>query len=119
MSPEEIKTLRRATGLSQRDLAEALQVDVALVRDWEKGERFPTRAHCEAMEALRKNPPPRKGRAKSPLELLADPGFFALLRKLLAHAPLRAEVEKLAASWPDPLDEDEEGEAARPLKKSR
>jgi transcriptional regulator with XRE-family HTH domain len=108
VSPEEIKSLRRAVGLTQRELADALQLEVAQVRDWEKGERFPTRAHCEAMEALRANPPPRKGRAKSPLELLADPAFFTLLRKLLAHPALRAEVEKLAAGHPDPLEDEDE-----------
>lgn len=111
VKPEEIKNLRRTLGMTQRDLAEALQIDVALVRDWEKGERFPTRAHCMAMEALRAHPPARKSRAKRPMELLADPEFFTLVRKLLVHAPLRAEVEKLARDYPDPLegDEDEAG----------
>jgi transcriptional regulator with XRE-family HTH domain len=113
VTPDDIKAVRRATGLSQKELAEALEVEVALVRDWEKAERFPTKAHCDAMEALRANPPPpraKKGaaRERSPMELLGDPGFFGLLRKLLAHAALRAEVEKLAADFADPLDAEDE-----------
>lgn len=108
VTPEEIKAVRRATGMTQKELAEALEVEVGLVRDWEKGERFPTKAHCDAMEALRANPPPRKkgaaARERSPMELLGDPGFFTLVRKLLAHATLRAQVEKLAGEFADPLD---------------
>ena len=33
MSPDDIKALRKTIGVTQRDLAEALEVDVALVRD--------------------------------------------------------------------------------------
>lgn len=106
MTPDEIKAVRKATALSQKELAEALEVDVAVVRDWEKGERFPTRAHCDAMEALRKNPPPKKkGKTATPMQLLADPAFFALVRKLLAHGALRAEVARLAEAYADPLEE--------------
>lgn len=107
MTADDIKALRKSTGLGQRDLADALGVDVALVREWEKGERFPTKAHCERMEAVRAKPPPRKGPGKRPrtaIELLADPAFFALLRKLLAHGALRAECEKLAEGYADPLE---------------
>jgi transcriptional regulator with XRE-family HTH domain len=107
VSPDEIKAVRRAAGVTQKELAELLSVDVALVRDWEKGERFPTKAHCDSMEAVAKNPPPRaKGKNPSPMQLLGDPAFFALVRKLLAHKALRAEVDKLAAGYPDPLDEE-------------
>ena len=74
-----------------------------MVRLWEKGERFPTRAHCEALEALK--PRSTDAGVPSPLALLGDPRFFMLLRKLLAHAPLRSEVEKLAADYPDPVEE--------------
>ncbi|MEI8254725.1 MAG: helix-turn-helix domain-containing protein [Deltaproteobacteria bacterium] len=104
MSPDEIKALRRATGLSQKELASALSVEIALVREWEKGDHFPTRGHCEAMEALRANPPPRKKKSadRSPMELLGDPGFFTLVRKLLTHAPLRVAVEALAEDYADP-----------------
>jgi transcriptional regulator with XRE-family HTH domain len=109
VTPDDIKALRKSTGLTQKELAEALELDVSVVRDWEKGERFPTKANCDAMAQIEANPPPRKkGRAKEPLELLADPVFFTLVRKLLAHATLRAEVETLAAKFPDPLDGSED-----------
>jgi transcriptional regulator with XRE-family HTH domain len=112
VTPDEIKAVRRATGLSQKELAEALSLEVGLVREWEKGERFPTKANCEAMEALQANPPPprKKGKDRTPMELLGDPGFFALVRKLLSHSALRSAVEKLAAEYSDPLEaEDESG----------
>lgn len=108
MTPDDVKALRKATGLTQRDLAEALTLDVALVRDWEKGDRFPTKAHCEAMEALRAKPPVRKSplkKQRSPMQVLADPELFTLLRKLLAHGALREAALELASKYPDPLDE--------------
>ena len=104
MTADDIKALRKQVGITQRVLAECLDVDVALVRSWELGEAFPTRAHCAAMEKVRTSPPPKKARAASPLELLGDPAFLAVLRKLMADPKLRAEVERLAASVPDPLD---------------
>lgn len=92
--------------MTQRDLAEALSVEVELVRAWEKDEAFPTKSTIAAMEALRAHPP-RKAPKKSPTvwQLLGDPGFMALVRKILYHPKLRAEVERLAAGHPDPLDE--------------
>jgi hypothetical protein len=38
-------------------------------------------------------------------QLLGDERFMALIRKLLSDPKLRAEVERLAQSVPDPLDE--------------
>lgn len=113
MTPDDIKALRKATALTQRDLADALAVDVSLVRDWEKGDKFPTKAHCDAMEAVRAKPPvssAKKGKGaekkpRTPMQLLADPELFALVRKLLAHAPLREAVYELAGKYQDPLDE--------------
>ena len=104
MTAEDIKALRKELGITQRSLAEALKVDVAEVRAWEASEAFATKAHCEAMEKLRTNPPPKPTKNASPLQLLADPKFMLLVRKLLAHPKLRAEAEKLAAEHPDPLD---------------
>ncbi len=93
--------------MTQRDLAEALDLDVALVRGWEKGERFATKAHCAAMAAVQKNPPPRKSsRGRPPLAVLGDPGFQLVLRKLLVHGELRRDVERLASEYADPLDAD-------------
>ena len=105
MSPDEIRSLRKDLNLTQRQLAEALKLDVDAVRAWEKEESFATKAHCEAMERLRANPPPRVPKGSvSPMQVLGDPKFFGLVRKLLTHAKLRAEAEKLAAEYPDPLD---------------
>jgi transcriptional regulator with XRE-family HTH domain len=105
MSPDDIRTLRKDLGLTQRQLAEALKLDANTVRAWETEALFPTRAHCDAMTALRANPPPKVPKNQpTPLQVLADPKFFLLLRKLIAHPKLRAEVERLAAEHPDPLD---------------
>lgn len=106
MSPEEIRQLRKELSLTQRDLADALEVEVELVRAWEKDEAFPTKASVGAMEALRKNPP-RKAPKRGPTvwQLLGDPAFMAVIRKILHDPRLRAEVERLAANTPDPLDE--------------
>jgi transcriptional regulator with XRE-family HTH domain len=104
MTADDIKALRKELGITQRALSEALKVDVADVRAWETGDAFPTKAHCEAMARLRTNPPPKPAKNPSPMQLLADPKFMLLVRKLLAHPKLRAEAEKLAAEHPDPLD---------------
>ncbi len=105
MSPEEIRTLRKDLGLSQRQLAEALKLDVDLVRAWEKEDQFPTKAHCEAMARLRESPPPKVSKSNpAPMQVLADPRFFTLVRKLVAHPKLRAEAEKLAAEYADPAE---------------
>ncbi|MFO0651923.1 MAG: helix-turn-helix transcriptional regulator [Polyangiales bacterium] len=103
MSPEEIRSLRKDLSLTQRQLADALKIDADTVRAWEKEESFPTKAHCEAMEKLRVNPPPKTPKSSAtPMQVLADPKFFALLRKLVAHPKLRAEVERISADYPDP-----------------
>lgn len=105
MSPDEIRALRKDLSLTQRDLAEALDVEVELLRAWEKDEAFPTKAHVAAMAALRANPPRRAPkRAPTVWQLLADPAFMTLVRKLLHHPKLRADAERLAAEHPDPLD---------------
>ncbi len=105
MSPEEIRALRSELGLSQRQFADALKIDVARVRAWESDEEFPTKAWCDAMEKLRANPPPKvPKKGATPMQVLADPKFFALMRKLLAHPKLRAETEKLAGDYPDPAE---------------
>ena len=106
MSPEEIRALRKELSMTQRELAEALDVEVELVRAWEKDEAFPTKAAVAAMGALRANPP-RRAPKKGPTvwQLLGDPAFMGLVRKLLHNPKLRAEVERLAAGHPDPLDE--------------
>ncbi len=110
MRPDEIKELRKELGCTAKELAKALELEQPTVLAWEKGELFPTKQYVDAMEGLRKEGPSRfpkkKGKKASPLELLADPAFFLLVRKLLAHADLRKEVERLADAHSDPLDEE-------------
>jgi transcriptional regulator with XRE-family HTH domain len=111
MTAEDILALRKGLKLTQRQLAEALKIDVDTVRRWEREEAFPTRSLVEALGALRERPPPRKPAPKGasgPYRALAEPGFPVLLRKLLAHPRLRAEAERLAEAWPDPADDPEE-----------
>jgi transcriptional regulator with XRE-family HTH domain len=104
MSPEDIRTLRKQLNLTQRQFAEALQIETDTLRAWEREEEFPTKSACESMEKLRANPPPRPSKhVSTPIELLGDPKFFTLLRKIIAHSKLRSEIEKLAESYPDPL----------------
>lgn len=106
MSPDDIKALRKALTITQRELAEVLEVEVDLVRRWERDEAFPTKAHCTAMEKLRANPPVKaKTKALSPMQLLGDREFMTLVRKLMAHPALRAEVTRAAAGYTDPLDD--------------
>ena len=104
MTADDIKALRKELGITQRALSEALKVEVTEVRAWEAAEAFPTKAHCEAMARLRTNPPPKPTKNPSPMQLLGDPKFMLLVRKLLAHPKLRADAEKLAADLPDPID---------------
>lgn len=107
MTADDIRALRKELAYSQRQLADALKIEVEMVREWEREEHFPTKAHCAAMEAMRRTPtsPPRAGKAMSVMAHLADPRFFTVLRKLLAHPKLRTEVDKLAAAYPDPAEE--------------
>ena len=51
-------------------------------------------------EQGRRDAPSEKG--DNALKALADPGLWELLRKLVAHPALRAEVAKIAARFPDP-----------------
>jgi DNA-binding transcriptional regulator YiaG len=112
MSPDEIKALRKELGCTARELAGALGLEQQTVMAWEREELFPTKRHCDAMEELQKRGPsaiPRKPRKKlanlTPMAALAEPDVWRLFRKLLAHAELRAEVEKLAARYDDPAED--------------
>lgn len=110
MTPEEIKTLREELRCTARELAGALGLEQATVLAWETGDLFPTKKHCNQMEALRAKGPsaiPRKARGAqaSPMKVMSDAAFWELVRKLAAHKPLRDEALRLAASYPDPAEE--------------
>jgi hypothetical protein len=108
MSPEDIKALRRELSCTARELAAALEVDADTVLAWERSDLFPTKRHIGMMDELRRKGPaavPRKRKKAAALPPLADPAFWRLFRKLLAHRDLREAAEALAEAYPDPVDE--------------
>lgn len=110
MQPEEIKALRTTLKCTAKELAGALGIEQATVLAWEAGELFPTKRYVDQMESLRLKGPsaiPRKakGAQPSPMRVLADPALWELVRKLAANKKLRDEVQKLAASYPDPAED--------------
>jgi len=52
-TPGFVQALRRGLGLTQRALADALQVDALTVSRWERGQVRPGRASVAALEKLR------------------------------------------------------------------
>jgi DNA-binding transcriptional regulator YiaG len=109
VTPEEIKALRQELSCTARELATALDIGQDVVLAWERAELFPTKRHVDQMAELRKKGPsaiPRKkrGAPASPMHALADPDLWRLVRKLIAHPPLRAAVTKLAEPYDDPAD---------------
>ncbi|APR81996.1 Hypothetical protein A7982_07345 [Minicystis rosea] len=112
MSPEDIKALRKDLGCTARELATALGIEQQTVLAWERAELFPTKRHCDAMEELRKKGPsaiPKKPRRKAatPMQALADPDLWKLIRKLAAHPELRSAAQALAERYADPAEESE------------
>ena len=112
MSPEDIKQLRKELDCTAKELATALGEEQETIMAWERGDLFPTKRFITKMEQLRsagKSAIPRKPKRSaaptSPMAALADPATWRLLRKLIAHAALRRDVEKLAETYPDPADE--------------
>lgn len=110
MTPEEIKALRTELKCTARELAGALGLEQATVLAWESSNLFPTKKHCDQMEALRTKGPgaiPKKSKgAAPPMTVMADPTLWELFRKLVAHKKLRDEAIKLAAAYPDPIVEE-------------
>jgi transcriptional regulator with XRE-family HTH domain len=123
VTSDEVREVRRGLRCSVRELAERLGVEPALVRDWERGERFPTKQHAQQLAELRERghddlgpsgsdehaqvPRPRPTPAaaqQDALQAMADPVLWRLVRKLAVHADLRAEVEALAADFDDPAE---------------
>jgi len=121
MTPEEIKALRKELACTARELGAVLEVDQGTVFAWERAEIFPTKQYVDRMAALRAAGPsafPRKtkpvprapalapaphGAGSFPMKALADPAFWAIVRKILAHERLREEVARLSAGYPDPV----------------
>jgi predicted transcriptional regulator len=110
LSPDEIKSLRSALGCSTRELGDAIGVEQKTIIDWEAGTLFPTKKYVDRMLALKEKGPgavPKKARgaAPPPMRVLADPGLWEIVRKLVAHKKLRDEVTKLASTYADPAEE--------------
>ena len=55
MSPNEIVAVRERTGVSQAVLAAFMNVAVATVSQWERGERHPTGAALKLLHVVRQN----------------------------------------------------------------
>jgi len=109
MSPSEIKLVRSELKCTAKELGAALGIDQATVMKWESGELFPTKKYVDHMNGLRAKGPaavPRKARGAqvSPMQVLADPTLWQVVRKLIAHKKLRDEVIKIAAAYGDPND---------------
>lgn len=105
MTPEEIKQARIALKCTAKELAAALDLEPATVMAWERGEMFPTKQYVDKIQAFLAQGPaaiPKKAKGGDAYELLRDPDVWALIRKLLAHPKLRAEVQKLAAKYEEP-----------------
>lgn len=111
MAPEDIKALRQELGCTARELSAALGIEQEAVLAWERGDLFPTKRLVSKMEELRKLGPaavPRqrkKAAGASPMQALANPELWKLLRKLAAHSELRAAALKLAEAYSDPAEE--------------
>src|SRR5262249_37762619 len=109
MTGDEIRTLRKELACTARELAGALGLEQETVLAWERGDLFPTKQFVDRMEALREKGPsaiPRKKRGASttPMQALADPELWRIIRKLVAHPALRDATAKLAEGYDDPAD---------------
>jgi transcriptional regulator with XRE-family HTH domain len=105
MTPDEIKKARTALKCTAKELAAALEIEPATVMAWERGDEFPTKKNVERLAKLVETGPtavPRKAKGGDPMEALRDPDVWLLIRKLLAHPKLRAEVTKLADKYDEP-----------------
>jgi transcriptional regulator with XRE-family HTH domain len=109
MLPDEIKKLRDELGCSIGELSEAVGVDVKTLLEWEAGDRFPTKRHADKLQAVRlagpgaiKRKPRGKKQQPTGVALLADPRLWTIVRKLVTHPDLVAEVERLAEKYDDP-----------------
>jgi transcriptional regulator with XRE-family HTH domain len=109
VTPEQIKALRKELSCTAKELAAALGIEQATVLAWEKADLFPTKDFVDRMEALRAKGPgaiPRKAKGSlTPMQALADPQVWLLVRKIAAHKKLRDEVSRLAEPYPDPAEE--------------
>jgi transcriptional regulator with XRE-family HTH domain len=104
MTPDEIKKARLALKCTAKELAAALDVEASTVMAWERGEMFPTKQYVEKMQEFVAAGPaaiPKKAKGADPLDALRDADVWALIRKIVAHPKLRAEIQKIADKYED------------------
>ena len=104
MSPDEVKQARSKLQCTARELAAVLELPPATISAWERGEQFPTKQHVDRIQKLLAEGPksiPKRAKGADPLDALRDPEVWELIRKLLSHPKLRAEVAKLASKYDD------------------
>jgi transcriptional regulator with XRE-family HTH domain len=106
VTPDELKSARKSLTCTTKELANVLGVEQNLVLAWERGEFFPTKQYIDKITALVKQGPssvPKKSKSVSdPMQVLADPQLWEVLRKLLVHKKLRDDVVKLASGYAEP-----------------
>ena len=105
MTPDEVKRARTTLQCTTKELAAALGVEPATVAGWERGELFPTKKYVDELARLVAAGPsavPKRAKGPDPLEALRDPDVWTIVRKLLAHPKLRAEVAKIAEKYEEP-----------------
>lgn len=111
MTPAELKSLRAELKCTTRELADAIGVEQETVLSWERGDTFPTKQWLDRMLALRARGPSaivrraKKGARRSPFDALRDPALWAVMRKLVAHPELLAQVKRLCDAVEDPADD--------------
>lgn len=123
MSPADIVVLRSTLELNPLQLAERLGVPVRLVLQWESGDRFPTKRHCQLMSQWVKNhpvapqtaaegtpsPPPLGARPTSTdSESLAD----VVVRQLLSNPDFERRLRALVTDYLDSSSEKSESGAS-------
>jgi DNA-binding transcriptional regulator YiaG len=104
MQPEDVKRIRESLACSMGQLAAAIGVEVKTILAWEAGDQFPTKRHADKLTALEKEGPsaikrPSPKKPPTGSDLLADPRFWAVVRKLAVHADFFEKVEKLSATY--------------------
>lgn len=105
--PDEVKELLRTLKLSARDLALKLGVPLETMQMWQRGEGWPTLDSARKLQALSEGREPERRRRVAPdiyRDVLREPEFWALVRKLLYHPALLEAARKLAATYPDPAE---------------
>ena len=105
MTPEEIQRLCQALECTSRELAATLEIDPAVVRAWQQGERFPTKRLIGRMRKLGELGPSavvrtrRGGRAAAASDVLQDPRLWNVVQQIVKRPELLDEVAQLVDGY--------------------